>query len=50
MTRFAFRAMKPSFDIAPFTVCGRITDANTVALWARDAAGHLAMDATATLA
>ena len=50
VTRFAFRAMKPLFDIAPFTVCGRITDANTVALWARDAAGHLAMDATATLA
>ncbi len=50
VTRFVFRALKPLFDIAPFTVCGRMTDANTVALWARDVAGHLAMDATATLA
>lgn len=50
VTQFAFRAMKPLFDIAPFTVCGRMTDANTASLWARDAAGHLAMDATATLA
>jgi 3-methylfumaryl-CoA hydratase len=50
VTRFVFRAMKPLFDIAPFTVSGRIGDANTVALWARDADGHLAMDATATLA
>ena len=50
VTRFVFRAVKPLFDIAPFTVCGRMTDANTAALWARDAAGHLAMDATATLA
>jgi len=48
--RFAFRAMRPLFDIAPFTVCGRMTDANTASLWARDAAGHLAMDATASLA
>ncbi|RZL17998.1 MAG: hypothetical protein EOO96_28335 [Pedobacter sp.] len=29
---------------------GRMTDANTASLWARDTAGHLAMDATATLA
>lgn len=48
--RFAFRAMKLLFDIAPFTVCGRMTDAKTASLWARDAAGNLAMDATATMA
>jgi 3-methylfumaryl-CoA hydratase len=49
--RFAFRAVKPLFDIAPFSVCGRMEqDDKTVRLWASDAAGDLAMDATATLA
>ena len=47
---FAFRAVMPLFDIAPFAVCGRRdAHANTVRLWAQDAAGHLAMEATATL-
>ena len=46
---FSFRAVKPLFDIAPFSVCGRQEDAETVKLWARTAEGHLAMDATATL-
>ena len=46
---FQFRAVKPLFDIAPFHVCGRQDDASTVKLWARTEAGHLAMDATATL-
>ena len=50
VNRFAFRAVKPLFDIAPFEVCGRMTDAETATLWARDAAGHLTMDASATLA
>ena len=51
LTRFAFRAVRPLFDIAPFTVCGRPeADGKTVKLWARDASGWLAMDATATLA
>lgn len=49
VTRFACRAVKPTFDIAPFSVCGRV-DGNAVRLWAQDADGHLAMDATATLA
>jgi len=49
--RFAFRAVKPLFDIAPFQVCGRrIDDGKTIRLWAQDADGALAMDATATLA
>ena len=49
--RFAFRAVKPLFDIAPFSVCGRVEkDDKTIHLWASDAAGDLAMDATATLA
>jgi len=51
VTRFAFRAMKPTFDTAPFQVCGRHEgDAKTIHLWARHEDGALAMDATATLA
>ena len=46
----SFRAVKPLFDIAPFDVCGRMTDEKTAALWSRDAAGHLTMEASATLA
>jgi 3-methylfumaryl-CoA hydratase len=47
---FSFRAVKPLFDTAPFEVCGRQEGGSTVKLWARTAEGHLAMDATATLA
>ena len=51
VARFAFRAMKPTFDTAPFLVCGRHEgDAKTIHLWARHEDGALAMDATATLA
>lgn len=49
VTSFSFRAVKPLFDIAPFEVCGR-QEGGTVKLWARTEEGHLAMDATATLA
>jgi 3-methylfumaryl-CoA hydratase len=49
LSHFAFRAVKPLYDTAAFCVCGR-RDANTASLWARDAEGHIAMDATATLA
>jgi 3-methylfumaryl-CoA hydratase len=49
LSRFAFRAAKPLYDTAPFFVCGQ-RDGNTVALWARDPEGHVAMEATATLA
>jgi len=48
--RFAFRAVKPLFDTAPFEVCGRMEDVGTVKLWARTPEGHLAMEASATLA
>jgi 3-methylfumaryl-CoA hydratase len=47
---FSFRAVKPLFDIAPFAVCGRLEGDGTVKLWARTHDGHLAMDASATLA
>jgi 3-methylfumaryl-CoA hydratase len=51
VARFEFRAVKPLFDIAPFSVCGKPQeDGRTVKLWARSSEGHLAMDATATLA
>ena len=51
VTRFAFRAVKPLFDTAPFLVCGRAEqDGKTIRLWASDATGSLAMDASATLA
>jgi 3-methylfumaryl-CoA hydratase len=47
---FSFRAVKPLFDIAPFEVCGRRQDGGAVKLWARSEEGHLAMEASATLA
>ncbi len=47
---FEFKALKPLFDIAPFSVHGQPEgDGKTVRLWARDAEGWLAMSATATL-
>ena len=46
-----FRAMSPLFDTAPFSVCGQPEDnGKTVRLWAGNATGGLAMDATAALA
>ena len=50
VTGFSFKAMQPIFDVAPFEVCGRREDGGTVKLWARTPDGHLAMDASATLA
>jgi 3-methylfumaryl-CoA hydratase len=47
--RFAFKAMRPLFDLHPFTVCGRDEGAGAHALWARDHQGALAMQATAEL-
>ncbi len=52
---FRFRAVSPLFDIAPFSVHGAPDGkgpkgAGAVALWARTATGHLAMEADATLA
>ncbi len=48
---FAFRSVKPVFDVAAFSLCGRAEqDDKTIRLWAADSEGHVAMDATATLA
>ena len=48
--RFAFKAVRPVFDIHPFTVCGRHGPDRRVELWARDHEGALAMEASAELA
>jgi len=51
VSRFSFRAIKPMFDVAPFSVCGRReSDGKSVKLWGRDTEGWLTMDATATIA
>lgn len=43
--RFAFRALRPVFDGAPFTLC-RAAHEDGQRLWVRDAGGHTAMSAT----
>ena len=47
LERFAFRALKPVFDIAPFKVCGEPNGASAE-LWVADDAGDLCMSARAT--
>lgn len=46
---FKFRAVSPLFDIAPFSVHGRPGEDGTVALWARNATGGVAMEAEAVV-
>jgi 3-methylfumaryl-CoA hydratase len=48
VARFSFRAVSPLFDTATFVVCGKPED-NKIQLWAKDAAGSLAMTAEAGL-
>jgi 3-methylfumaryl-CoA hydratase len=50
LAAFTFRAVSALYDTASFSVHGRADDATRVRLWAANAAGGLAMDATATLA
>ena len=50
VTQFRFRAVSPLFDLAPFAICGKPDDNRVVRLWAQNAAGGLAMDASAVLA
>ena len=48
--RFEFKAVRPTFDINPFSVHGQPSaDGRSVRLWGRDHEGWLTMDATATL-
>ncbi|MES2402508.1 MAG: MaoC family dehydratase N-terminal domain-containing protein [Pseudomonadota bacterium] len=49
--KFEFKAVRPTFDIHPFSVQGQPSpDGKTVHLWGSDHEGWLTMDATATLA
>ncbi len=50
VSEFEFRAVRPLFDIAAFSVRGRIAPDKSVQLWAQDAEDRLAMEATAKLA
>jgi 3-methylfumaryl-CoA hydratase len=51
VSRFEFRAVRPTFDLHPFSVHGEpAADGKSVHLWARDHDGWLTMDATAALA
>ncbi|RIX82011.1 FAS1-like dehydratase domain-containing protein [Acidovorax cavernicola] len=54
LARFEFRAVRPTFDIAPFRVHGKpaegSADGKTFSLWGEDADGWLTMQATAVLA
>jgi 3-methylfumaryl-CoA hydratase len=51
VTSLSFRAIRPLFDIEPFSVCGKVApDNKTAQLWAVDFEGWLAMEATAGLA
>jgi 3-methylfumaryl-CoA hydratase len=46
--RFAFRALRPTFDTSPFTVEGAPADeARRIRLWSTDNAGQVAMEAEA---
>lgn len=51
LARFAFRAVRPLYDLAPFAVCGRFrADGGGAELWTRDAAGFPTMEATVEFA
>ncbi len=47
VARFEFKAVSPLFDLHPFSICGRPDGARGYALWARNHAGGLAMQARA---
>jgi 3-methylfumaryl-CoA hydratase len=48
---FDFKAVRPTFDLHPFSVHGRTSpDGKTVELWGQDHEGWLTMQGTATLA
>lgn len=47
--RFAFKAVRPTFDLHPFRVCGRPDGDRRFALWGQDHEGWLTMQAQAEL-
>jgi 3-methylfumaryl-CoA hydratase len=47
LNRFEFRAVRPLYDLEPFTVCGEPADGRSAALWTQDTAGAVAMQARA---
>jgi 3-methylfumaryl-CoA hydratase len=49
VTRFAFKAVRPIFDLHAFSVHGQPEGERSFRLWARDHEGFLAMTATAEL-
>jgi len=50
VSAFEFRAVRPTFDLHPFRVCGAPSDdGQSVRLWAKDHEGNLTMSATAKL-
>ncbi|MEF9963050.1 MAG: MaoC family dehydratase N-terminal domain-containing protein [Comamonas sp.] len=50
LTDFSFKAIRPTFDLHPFTVLGQPQeDGKTIKLWAHDHEGWLTMQATATI-
>jgi 3-methylfumaryl-CoA hydratase len=50
LRNFSFRAVKALFDVEPFHICGKAEAGGlTVKLWAKDASGSVAMDATAAI-
>ena len=46
---FRFRAIRPTFDINPFSVQGRLEEGGRVKLWGRDHQGWLTMDGEAEI-
>jgi 3-methylfumaryl-CoA hydratase len=51
VTSFSFKAVRPTFDLHPFRVCGEPSaDGRSVRLWAQDHEGWLTMQAEATCA
>jgi 3-methylfumaryl-CoA hydratase len=47
LVEFQFRAVRPTFDVNKFSVCGAPDPDGNIHLWARDHEGWLTMDATA---
>jgi 3-methylfumaryl-CoA hydratase len=45
---FRFKALRPTFDIHPFSVCGKV-EGKSVRLWGRDHEGWLTMQASAEI-